>query len=507
VIVWSLAATGFHGDTTGFAVRRFTSWSYLLTQPGVLAHYLRLVFWPTGLCLDYGWPPAQGIGEVVFPGLLVVGLLALTVWGLVKRPAWGFLGAWFFVILAPTSSFVPIQDAAFEHRLYLPLAAVATAVVAGVFLAGQRLVRRGAISLPASRIAGSCLAISVVAALAIRTWQRNEDYRSEFSIWADTVAKAPDNGRPHYNLGKFLAQRGQVDEAILHYRRALEIEPDDVDTRNNLGNVLAGRGQVDEAIVHFQKALEIEPDDAKTHNNLGIVLAGRGQADEAVVHFRKALEIEPDDAIGHNNLGIVLAGRGKADEAIAQYRKALKIKPDYAKAHNNLGNALAGSGQVDEAILHFQKALEIEPDVADIHNSLGVALQSRGRFKEAVAHCRRAMAIRPQYVPAQNALAWMLATCPEASVRNGAEAVEVAQRAARLSDSRDPAILDTLAAAYAEAGRFSEAIETARRALDLATEQNNGILANTIRARLKLYQSNTPYRQTQNKEQGINPFR
>ena len=133
IVIWLLIATGFHGNTTGFGVTGFTASSYLLTQPGVLARYLRLAFWPVGQCLDYGWPPAQWPGEVVLPGLLIVGLLGLTVWALVKRPALGFLGATFFLILAPTSSFVPIRDAAFEHRMYLPLAALVTLVVLGVY--------------------------------------------------------------------------------------------------------------------------------------------------------------------------------------------------------------------------------------------------------------------------------------------------------------------------------------------------------------------------------------
>ena len=132
--------------------------------------------------------------------------------------------------------------------------------------------------------------------------------------------------------------------------------------------------QFDEAIAHYRKALEIKPDNAEAHDNLGIALAGRGQVDEAIAHYRKALEIKPDFAEAHNNLGIALAGRGQLDEAIAQYRKALEIKPDFAEAHHNLGAALAGRGQLDEAIAHYRKALEIKPDYAEAHNNLGIAL-------------------------------------------------------------------------------------------------------------------------------------
>ena len=146
---------------------------------------------------------------------------------------------------------------------------------------------------------------------------------------------------------------------------------------NNLGAALAERGQVDAAIAHFQKALEIKPDYATVYDSLGIALAGRGQIDEAIAHYRKALELKPDYVYAHNNLGISLADRGQIDEAIAHYRKALEINPNFAKAHNNLGAALAGRGQVDAAIAHFQKALEINPDYASARINLGVALRQR----------------------------------------------------------------------------------------------------------------------------------
>ena len=143
VVVWQLLATEFHGDTTGFHVDKFTPWTYFLTEAGVLAHYLRLAFWPVGQCLDYGWPPATSLEQILLPGLLIVGLLALTIWALVKRTGARILGAAFFLVLAPTSSFIPIADAAFEHRMYLPLAAVAILVVlAGYALFDRFLPRR-----------------------------------------------------------------------------------------------------------------------------------------------------------------------------------------------------------------------------------------------------------------------------------------------------------------------------------------------------------------------------
>ena len=158
-------------------------------------------------------------------------------------------------------------------------------------------------------------------------------------------------------LGLTLTGCGKVDEAIVHYRKALEIDPDFTAAHSNLGLALAGRGQVDEAIAHYRKALEINPGYGKAHNNLGNALAGRGQVDEAMAHYRKALEIKPDFELAHSNLGLALAGRGQVDEAIAHFRKAPEIRPNYVEAHYNLGLVLAGRGRHDEALEHYQKAL------------------------------------------------------------------------------------------------------------------------------------------------------
>ena len=207
----------------------------------------------------------------------------------------------------------------------------------------------------------------------------------------------------------------------------------------------------------------------------------RGQLDEAIAHYRKALEIKPDYAEAHNNLGNALASRGQVDEAIAHYQKALEIKPDYAEAHNNLGMALASRGQVDEAIAQYRKALEIKPDLAEAHNNLGMALHQQGKVSDAVAHWREAARLQPSQVIPLNQLAWVLATCPEASIRNGAEAVELARRAVELTGGREPAVLGTLAAAYAEAGRFSEAVEAAERAVSLASARGDQAMTNILR--------------------------
>jgi protein O-mannosyl-transferase len=406
---WSMVAallisTGFYGGTAGFAVHRFTCWSYLLTQPSVMVHYLRLALWPSALCFDYNWPAAQTASEIVLPAIVVVGLLGLTAWALVKRPAWGFLGAWFFVILAPTSSFVPIRDAAFDHRMYLSLAALTVGLVIGCWLVGQWLVRRGTISWPAARFAGGLLAISVGAALGIVTFQRNTDYQSELSIWQDTVAKAPRNERARNCLGLALADDERLEEAIAQYRKALEIDPDYAEAHTNLGMALAACGRLNEAIASYLKALEINPNVAKAHNNLGNALDSSGKPDEAMPHFERAVELDPNLAEARNSLGNALREHGRVDEAMLQYEKALEIRPDYDSAHNNLGIALAGLGRLDEAIIHFRKAIETKPNSAPAQNNLGLALANSGRLDEAIVHFRKAIEINPDFAAARKNL-------------------------------------------------------------------------------------------------------
>ena len=239
----------------------------------------------------------------------------------------------------------------------------------------------------------------------------------------------------------------------------------------------------------FAKALEIKPDSAIIHNNLATALGQSGRFDEAIIHFRRALEIQPDYAEAHNNLGMALADHGQADEAAVQYQKALEIKPDYAEARNNLANVLLGGGRFDEAIAHYRKALAVRPGYPAARRNLNVTLFQRKMVLDQLTERRKLLGLRPNDVALLNDTAWLLATNPNASVRNGAEAVELARRVARLAGGREPAVLGTLAAAYAEVGRFPEAVQTARKALELATQQNKQALARSIQAKLSALRS------------------
>ena len=199
--------------------------------------------------------------------------------------------------------------------------------------------------------------------------------------------------------------------------------------------------------------------------------------------------------MAENNLGILLAHKGKWREAIGEFRKALQIKPDDGKAMNNLGNALALEGKLGEAIIQYRSAVETNPNDVDAHFNLGNALGAHGEVPEAVSQYRKALELRPANIYILNALAWWLATAADAGVRNGAEAVALAQKAVKLGGDNNPIILQTLAAAYAETGRYAEARETARVAEQLATAAKKDNLARKLREAMHLYEAGLPMRE------------
>ncbi len=286
-----------------------------------------------------------------------------------------------------------------------------------------------------------------------------------------------------------LAEKGRFDESIVEWKRALAISPEDAKAHNNLGRALAGKGDFDQAIVHWQKALEIDPRYWEAHNNLGAALAGKGKLNEAVAHFKQVLEANPNLAEVHGNLGRVLALKGKSDEAIAEWRKATELNPNYAQAYNDLGTELSRKGREGEALTAWQRATEANHAFAPAYFNLGNALDARGKAAPALAAWRAGLAVDPNHLPTLHRAAWLLATSRDPALRNPTEAVALSERAARLTADQNASMLDCLAASYAAAGRYADAVDTATRAQRLAAQQGKMELSAQIQARLASYAS------------------
>jgi len=245
----------------------------------------------------------------------------------------------------------------------------------------------------------------------------------------------------------------------------------------------------------WQDTVEKRPNNPRAHNNLGAALLQTGQVPEAIEHYQQALRIQPDYLEALLSLGLALVQQGSLQEAIGQYEQALRIKADYAEAHNNLGNALLQAGRVHEAIGHYEQALRIKQDYAEAHFNLGRALEQAGKGREALKHYEEVLRIKPDSIEAQNNLAWLLATLAPEDGGNPVRGLGLAQRVCELTHNGMAPYLDTLAAAYAATGRFSNAVATAEKAVDLARSAGQPQVVKEIEPRLELYRNGQAYHQ------------
>jgi protein O-mannosyl-transferase len=460
--------------------------SRICNVPVTYITFLEQMVYPARLAVFYPYSNEKLIWNATLALVLLAGISAqVFAWRRV-RPYLLVGWMWYLGMLVPVIGLVQVGGQAHADRYtYLPLI--------GVFI----MLTWAAADLFSSwryhrQVLGAG-ALVVIVALMVCAWNQTSYWRNSESLWIHTLACTSGNYTAYNNLGHAIASRGRFAEATEYFQKALEINRDGAKAYNNWGTILLEQRRFTEAGELFQKTIQIKPDFAEAHNNLGTVLANQGRPAEAIPHFQEALKIKPDYAKAHYNWGTVLVDQGRPAEAIPHFQTALEIKPDYPEAHYNLGIALEQTGKFNEVIGHYEQALKIKPDYAEAHYRLALALKDQGRFESAIAHCRKVLELEPRHMLGQNNLAWLLATCPDASLRNGRRAVALAQQAEQLSGGRHPEILDTLAAAYAEAGQFPEAIETAERALHLVEAKTNTALADPIRKRLQLYEAKVPY--------------
>ncbi|MGH7959698.1 MAG: tetratricopeptide repeat protein, partial [Opitutaceae bacterium] len=276
-----------------------------------------------------------------------------------------------------------------EHRMYLPLAAlVSLAITGGYHVAGVRISR---------------LATPVALALCLLTMARNRILQDEVAIWSDTVAKLPTNPRAHGSLGLALSDRGRARDALPHFQKALELEPDSVATEQNIGNVYYRLGDMAAAAAHYRRTVTLDPRFASGYNNLGAALWELRETEAALQSYRSALALEPKHAGAHKNAGRALFALDRFSEAAEHYDQLQRLRPNSPDAHYDLGLALARAGNGDRAAHHFSEALRLRPSAISHLNYAGF-LTSAGRTADAILSLETALRLEPNFAEARREL-------------------------------------------------------------------------------------------------------
>jgi tetratricopeptide (TPR) repeat protein len=500
--------------------------SRLALAPRTLAFYVATFFWPSGLLPMYPRWPLEAAGlRAHLPWLLLGAAGAVVVVFRDRLPRASLFGLAFFLLngalVAGLVWFTYLSHTFVgDHLAYLPSVGLAMAAVGALATLATRA------HLPAWVLTAALTLWC--GALGVATWRQIPVWHDTETLWTYTIARNPDCALCHYNLGVLLEDRGDLDAAAAHYETALRIQPD-AETAINLGNVRLTRGRPEEAVALYRQAVQLDSSNEKAPYNLAVVLAGQGKIDEAIARYRQALALNPAMAEAHRDLGEALLHAGRVAEAKAELEQALRLAPGDPEAEHQLGRAAGAAGEWDQAVAHYSRALRgkyqgrksalihrelaevlhqlgrdgeaiihdqaayrLDPDDTDAVIDLATALVGAGRIGEAVEILKSAVGRHPDAAQLAGSLAWIRATRPEESWRDASEAVRLAEHACALTGFEDADQLDTLAAAYAEAGRFEDAVRIGRRALELAAA--DGEQAEEMRRRLALYEQRRPFR-------------
>jgi tetratricopeptide (TPR) repeat protein len=312
------------------------------------------------------------------------------------------------------------------------------------------------------------------------------DHKGAEQEYRKALELNPENVKAHTDLGYILLAKGMYKEGMLHVSEAIKLDPNNADAHYNLGLAMLYQTKPDQAIRYFSRAVQLKPDYAEAHLNLGVALANRERFDEAIKHYSMALQVKPDYAEAYYNLGEALSRQDKLNEAAGHFFKALQLRGDYADAYYSLGIVFVRQGKSDEAIRSWLEALRIKPDYADAHYNLGVVLASQGKLDEAIKHYSMALQIEPDYANAHYNLGVALARRGnlDKAIKHWLEVVRL--------DQNNIGALTNLADGYARTGQLREAVLSAEKALNLARKAGNEQLAQQIKQQIELYKMNKP---------------
>ena len=380
-----VVTSGARADSVGFSFAQVTAWDYLRAQAAGIVLYVRLSLWPHPLVFDYGWPIPQRVLGWMPQGLAVLAALGITLRGLARRAPAALCGAWFFLILAPSSSFLPIAtELVVEHRAYLPVAAV----ILLVLLALQRM-------LPPR--AWPAFALAAVLALGVRTWDRNLDYHSEQRLWRSALQRVPGNPRAHYAVGDIARASGRRNEALMHYEEAVRLDPEGAEWRVQPGVLLMEFGETERAIAHLAAAVRLKPDWALAHYDLGLAHVQAGNPEAGIESFREALRLAPQWPEAVRGLGIAQARAGHRREALRALRAAVAARRRDLEALVELGELLVSAPEAElrdgeEALKLGRRAQRITEGRDARALALVAAAQAEtGDFAGALVTARRAL--------------------------------------------------------------------------------------------------------------------
>lgn len=391
VSVWPLLAyllwSRPHGGAIGFDLG-VSAWEYALNQCVVVSAYLTKVFWPYPLNIDYGQVRALSLGDVWPEALLIVVLGVVSFCALWRGSALGFAAVFFFIALAPTSSFVPIiSEVGAERRMYLPLMGlVVLLVIAGWHVLGARAGRFGA-------VIGSLVVVS----LGALTVARNADYRDPVVLWTSAVAAVPDNPRARAQLGDALVAAERFAAAVAQYDSALLVAPSQHLIRISRARALGAQGRGSAAVAEYRYILQQHPNWYEVRNSLGIALERQGDLEGAIREFSYIAELQPEFINARFNLGSALEAIADFEGALPHYRAVVAAKPEWGEGHRRLARVLQENDALVEAAFHYEQAARLLPADASLHNMLGAVLGALGRYGEAAVQFQRALEIDPEY--------------------------------------------------------------------------------------------------------------
>lgn len=456
--------------------------------------YLEKLFWPVDLAVYYPHPqtvhggPAWSAWEV----LLAVSLLvAISLVALVRfrRSPWLTTGwFWYLGTLVPVIGLVQVGGQAMADRYtYIPSIGLLILVVWGAAeaCAARQWLRW---ALPAAGVAALAI-LSVVAQTQLRYW------KDDFTLFSHALEVTKGNSVAYYHTGWVLADQGKTDLAMERFRQAVAISPSYAAPYVDMGLLFEKAGRTNEAVEMARLACRAAPTAEQYHNHLGTLLWRLGQKDEAIHAYEAAVRCRRDYTDAQYNLGTCLTDVGRWSDAVGHLAAAVRLTPEDTETRTSLGEALLRLGRLSDAEEQFNTLARLCPTNGEVQLKLGVVLLQQYKLDDALPRFREAVRLEPGSVEALNGLAWLLATHPRAEMRNGAEAVRLAERACELSGGKDARFCSTLDAAYAEAGRFPDALRTAEKARDLALAAGRKELADAAQARLALYRKQQPFHQ------------